>query len=510
LEVIMNKTRNRTDISIAILNFIGNKGNIFTGVKLKKLVFLNLLILIVIFGSACADRRGYVAINGPYVMDPDKTKISLEAQKNNILKKAGELKVSEINVRSRIQESRSREYRAGVEDIANSLNENGEEQRDTTAPDLPASAADKATLPDYAAFTEPTTALFSEKLNDIAMKESHMEGIKLKYGGDIFLQGYKAKIYMVEFDLWAETERQHYFSYLYRWLDFNNGFRNYTKDYHAEVHFVLPSSKLEQNGDQQIIVHAVQPINESVTAEEDWMSKDRSSLGLAYRQANAAAQTEFAEQLRLQMIEQRKHPLVRGVIDSQREFHFVLSPRQHVERRKARIPYFMSRYKLARRLEQESRKVYAYILIKEIEEDKIEEYCKNINKQKKALETKVNNKKKLTIEDETLAWHFIKKTNYETDENKLSAEMNMQVSCNEKTQTLNVPLLVYANYKKFGSPMRTGQMLPIRGGSLESALGDDPDGDDDLDARIINVKLPLKRFKSVKEINVDFPVVDNK
>ncbi|WP_445370720.1 hypothetical protein ACH518_15355 [Methylomonas sp. HW2-6] len=190
------------------------------------------------------------------------------------------------------------------------------------------------------------------------------------------------QLYKIGFTLWIEPERQNYWEYIWRWADLYNGFRNYTKDYHADIKFRLcKDEKCIQPLDNSQVVR-LEPEHEGDIADSYYASMNQSQFGLTGTWTEIAANLDYAERLRQADVEQRKHPILRGIIETKSEndtcakdseiplwskckrdadFHFIISPRQHVEERTFYIPIFMNPYTNTQRLESVPYHVSAYI-----------------------------------------------------------------------------------------------------------------------------------------------------
>lgn len=175
----------------------------------------------------------------------------------------------------------------------------------------------------------------------------------------------KDTLYKVLFTIWIEPERQNAWQYAWRWLDLMNGFKNYTKDYHADIMFNILNGK----DSLPIRIVRLEPEHEGSISDEYYSLMSQSQLGLAATWQEIAAKTDLAERLRQAEVEQRKYPIIRSIIETQSDehkqadFHFIISPRQHVEERTFRIPFFMSPYTMTRRLESVPYNVAAYFLV---------------------------------------------------------------------------------------------------------------------------------------------------
>lgn len=176
---------------------------------------------------------------------------------------------------------------------------------------------------------------------------------------DVMGKGEGGEIFKIKFDLWVEPARQDYLSYVWRWIPAiftERGFQNYTKDYHMETSFdIIDNSAAE--------VVLVRPTHEGFNSIETILLQETSQLAGGGTWQGIAAEIDLAERHREQLKEQRKYPILRGIVDNEAKFRFIVSPRQNVAQRTFRIPFFMSRYSIERRLESGPYPVSAYILI---------------------------------------------------------------------------------------------------------------------------------------------------
>lgn len=168
------------------------------------------------------------------------------------------------------------------------------------------------------------------------------------------LSGYR--LYKVFFTLWIEPQRQELRTYLWRWAT-NEGFKNYTKDYHADITFGINTSGAS--------VVRLEPEHEGSISDEYDSLMNRSELGISAQLQNIAAKADLAEQLREAEIEQRKYPILRSTIESGHKYHYIISPRQHVEKRTFAIPFLMNPYTNTRRIESVPYNVSAYFMVPE-------------------------------------------------------------------------------------------------------------------------------------------------
>jgi hypothetical protein len=204
--------------------------------------------------------------------------------------------------------------------------------------------------------------LLMDKISSLDAFVAHKQRF---YDLSCLYQDSEKSLYKVMFTLWIEPERQNAWDYLWRWAT-PEGFRNYTKDYHVDVGFKI------KNKDVPIKVVRLEPEHEGSVSNEYSSLMSRSQLGISARWSEIGANGELVEQLREAEIEQRKYPILRGVIETKEtttnasDFHFIISPRQHVEKRMFRIPYLTDAYSVARRLESVPYNVSAYFLVNKI------------------------------------------------------------------------------------------------------------------------------------------------
>ncbi|GJL73484.1 MAG: hypothetical protein NMNS01_26830 [Nitrosomonas sp.] len=181
------------------------------------------------------------------------------------------------------------------------------------------------------------------------------------YDIDVMDKGKGGEIFKIKFDLWVDPARQDYLSYVWRWIPAiftKRGFQNYTKDYHMETHFSIIDDPTAE-------IVLVRPTHEGINSYETTFLQKTSQLAGGGTWQGIAAEIDLAERHREQFKEQRKNPILRGIVDNEAEFRFIVSPRQYVAQRTFRIPFFMSRYSIERRLESGPYPVSAYILIKD-------------------------------------------------------------------------------------------------------------------------------------------------
>lgn len=160
--------------------------------------------------------------------------------------------------------------------------------------------------------------------------------------------------YKVFFTLWVEPERQDLWSYSWRWADYY-GFRNYTKDYHADVTFNTTTP--------EATVVRLEPGHEGSISDEYYAFMNQSELGISAQWQDIAAKGDLAERLRQAEVEQRKYPVLRSIIESGNKFHYIISPRQHVEERTFSIPFLMNPYTNTRRIDSVPYDVSAYFMV---------------------------------------------------------------------------------------------------------------------------------------------------
>ncbi len=312
-----------------------------------------LLLAIPLAITSCADiaknsNKGYFGVGVPIALSPAKTKASLIAQQEIVTKEAsletinpfetnqGHLRSSNQSQRAKIAFSPAG---SGVPTVGNV----------TQNPAESATAIITPIQPEY-------RGLVMDGFTSLESYSAHKIDINEDFDLKVIRKGEEGDIYKVKFNISVNPLRQNYWSYIWRWLDFYNGFLNYTKDYHAEIVFEI------LNRDGKVVL--VQPVNEGVNTFEMALMQKTSQLAGGATWQSVAAEIDLAERHREQFTQQRKNPILRGIVDSDTKFHFTISPRQYVAERTFRIPFFMSRYSIERGLDSGLQlPISAYILV---------------------------------------------------------------------------------------------------------------------------------------------------
>lgn len=302
---------------------------------------------------ACSTNYGHFNVGNARLLSAEKTKDSLNEQMSTVKEKRengfdpfgvtrGHFTSENISNRVRIKGDPA----GGVPDLGNNLE--------------PQTIGDATEIVKIDPSKFPYKGLMMDQFSDLESFSAHKVNIFENYDIETIALDEKSSLLKVKFDLWIEPTRQDYLSYSWRWLTipFNKGFENFTKDYHAEIKIKLSNSV---NFDYKIIM--VQPVNEGINSHDmSILSRTTQLIGGAAWQG-VAAEVDLAERQRQQFVEQRKYPIIRGTVDSDTAFHFIISPRQHVEQRFFRIPFLMSRYSLERRLDYGPYNVSAFIKV---------------------------------------------------------------------------------------------------------------------------------------------------
>jgi hypothetical protein len=326
-----------------------------------------LLLAIPLAITSCADiekssNKGYFGVGVPIALSPAKTKASLITQQEIVTKEAsletinpfetnqGHLRSSNQSQRAKIAFSPAG---SGVPTVGNV----------TQNPAESATAIITPIQPEY-------RGLVMDGFTSLESYSAHKTDINEDFDLEVIRKGEVGDIYKVKFNISVNPLRQNYWSYIWRWLDFYNGFLNYTKDYHAEIDFEILPGHPGHPGRGEVVL--VQPVNEGVNTFEMALMQKTSQLAGGATWQGVAAEIDLAERHREQFTQQRKNPILRGIVDSDTKFHFTISPRQYVAERTFRIPFFMSRYSIERGLDSGLQlPVSAYILVTNKNQDKL-------------------------------------------------------------------------------------------------------------------------------------------
>lgn len=321
------------------------------------LKFIFLLFSITLTITSCGlfeTHKGSFGIGVPIALNPSNTKASLDSQKKVVTKQEDVAQINPFGTNQGYFLS-SNQSQSGKVTYA---------PPGATAPSAP--QKDVSSADEIIPFNEPKdyTGLVMDGFTSLESFSAHKVDMEEDFDYSIMSKVKDGELYKVKFNLWVEPERQDYETYLWRWapaLFSHQGFKNYTKDYHAEIKFTLETTEAE--------IILVQPVNEGINSREGVLMQQTSQLAGGASWQGIAAEIDLAERHREQFTEQRKNPILRGIVNSPKEFRFIISPRQYVEQRVFRVPFFMSRYSLERGLEYGPYPVSAYVAIKKTAKD---------------------------------------------------------------------------------------------------------------------------------------------
>ncbi len=334
------------------------------------------VIAAVLVLNACTTRRSGLNVAPPKVYNDAETRRSLAQQSERVLGAARDIDVKTLQQLAVLRQMQEATFRGGFSGI---VPPPGLTPTAVPVPTVPAPTA--SNLP--AAPATPTNgfgALVTESLDDYAGKEAEIENLRLLYAADTRIAGRNARLYLVRFDIMLNPSRQNYASYLWRPFDcfhLDNellpqcrGLRNYMEDYQAVVWFDLPT--LPGEGEQPrrrapVEVYAVQPTNQTLTTLDSMTSARALELAAAAVWNGMAGQGEYETRSEEQFAEQRKFPIIQGIVDSPTRFHFVFNPRRHTVRRSAFISWIpgVGRYSTSLSLDSGVRRAYAYLLVRD-------------------------------------------------------------------------------------------------------------------------------------------------
>jgi hypothetical protein len=324
-------------------------------IHVKTVILPFISLIMVLLSTSCAVNTGTFGVGNPTALPP---KQSLESLKNyaDYLQKRMSLKIKDSGIEQLDPLTTNRtthiEYAKAFKGQIKVAPPGA-----AAPPSVPDNSKDSI-LPAATDVTETTdkpSGLLMDKISTLEAFAAHKQRIfdlSCLYSHP---QGFK--LYKVFFTLWVEPERQDLWTYLWRWADYN-GFRNYTKDYHADIKFNIFTRGVK--------VVRLEPEHEGSISDEYYTLMNQSELGISAAWQDVAAKGDLAERLRQAEVEQRKYPILRSVIESsgaETDFHYIVSPRQHVEERAFRIPLLMSPYAIKRRIESVPYNVSAYFLV---------------------------------------------------------------------------------------------------------------------------------------------------
>ncbi len=345
------------------------------------------LLLFAIMTAACTTNRGYFGVGNPTVLNNEKTRLSLSNQQKEVINTTRLEAIDPFAINQTYL-------------LASNIEKKGSVTIITPAPGAAKAPVPKNDLATPSAPSDPTpiitiagpekySGLVVDGFTSLESYSAHKINSSEKLDPNMMGIETHDQIYKIKFDLWIEPVRQNYTSYIWRWLPAifsEHGFRNYTKDYHAEINFHLGCSKSENkpvlektstpentptpintsenNEDCPFKVVLVQPTHEGINSFNMALQQETSQFALFGSWLGSAAGIDLSERHKEQLVQQRKDPVLRGIIDSKADFRFLVSPRIHVEQRTFRIPFLMSRYSIERGLESGPYTVSAYILVK--------------------------------------------------------------------------------------------------------------------------------------------------
>lgn len=319
--------------------------------------------------AACTARQNGLSIAPPKVYSDAETRKSLTIQRDRVVAAAQQTSVGALQQFSGLRQVQQGGLRGGFSGAAGVAMPTPSTSTSVTLPTLVVTPA--------AGFG----ALITESLDDLAAKEAEIEGLRLLYAGDITLAGENARIYLVRLDIMLNPSRQNYATYPWRlfdclhldndWYPQCRGLRNYTEDFQAVVRFSLPTLGKREAADFRapVEVYAVSPANQTLTALDSMASMQGLELAAAAAWNGLSGQGEYQTRAEEQFAEQRKFPLIQGIIDSPTEFHFIFNPRRRTVRRSAFISWIpgVGRYSTSLSLDAGVRRVYVYLVVRDPE-----------------------------------------------------------------------------------------------------------------------------------------------
>ncbi len=329
------------------------------------------LLLFAIMTASCTTNRGYFGVGNPTVLDNEKTRLSLSNQQKEVIDATRLQAIDPFAINQTYL-------------LASNIEKKGSVTIITPAPGAVKAPVAKDDLATPSAASDPTpiitiagpekySGLVVDGFTSLESYSAHKINSSEKLDPNMMGIETHDQIFKIKFDLWIEPVRQNYTSYIWRWIPAifsEHGFRNYTKDYHAEINFDLGCPKPKNTPEPKdnnacpYKVVLVQPTHEGINSFNMALQQETSQFALFGSWLGSAAGIDLAERHKEQLVQQRKDPILRGIIDSESEFRFLVSPRIHVEQRTFRIPFLMSRYSIERGLESGPYTVSAYILRK--------------------------------------------------------------------------------------------------------------------------------------------------
>lgn len=462
------------------------------------------MLCLVTFATGCSVRRNSINIAPPKVYSDPDTRTSLAKQSERVVGAANTLSATGLNQFTMVRESGRTSVRGGVSGAAG-----------VAAPATPAGSTGGIDLPSPAV-AGPSAAkefglLVSESIDDLVAKEAEIENVRLLYAADTALAGRNARLYLVRFDIWLNPSRQNFWTYAYRPFDCFQpdqsgipqcrGLRNYTEDFQVMVRFSLPRPS---SGPPPVEVYAVQPTNQTITALDSMARAQSLQLAASAAWASASGQGEYETRAEEQFAEQRKFPLIQGVIDSPTEFRFMFNPRRHTVRRSAWVSWIpgVGRYSTSMFLEPGVRRVYAYLLVRD--PDRLEESMDLAKSQAELVRCgDASPSETISASDVgsagSAAFGYALSTDvFQKNQVKKSQleEMRLPLSTDDSSESdaTRLRLVARGRYYRYGNPYRNDPLFfedPRYPPKV--CPGDQEYEDSDIGARWIDVDLPIDK-----------------
>lgn len=445
--------------------------------------------------SGCLVRQDALNIAPPRVYEGPQVVQALDNQRTRVAADAAKLSGGGIQQFSSALETS--QFQAGLQASLPSMLPDG-----TLAapPERPAagklSEAKLPAAPVTGVKPESFSLLISESIDDLTARAAEIESARLLYAGDRSLaEG--GTLYLVRFDVLVDPPRQNRLIYPFMWLDCTghlpsgwkdfmdlfdcSGFRNYQKDYQAELTFVLPE-------EADIEVYAVQPEKQALTRLDSLANATDVGASLAVAQQFAAAQAEYRNRLEEAFAEQRAFPLIQGIIDHEKQFRFVFNPRRTIVRRGAWAAFvpFVPRNTTKKLLEPGVRRVYAYLVHKPKKEEK---NARRGTGGGKEARDDAGSSGAQRADDEPLTFE-IRASRY-LQSVVAKERIKVAKSPEERPSSETIHLQVFGRFNKYGNPYRTDPMFFLSDSYPDKVDQNDKEWwDSDIGARYIDLSIP--------------------
>lgn len=299
--------------------------------------FKNIKIIIVflfIFATSCENHTGHYSVGVPIALDPVKTELSLQEQQKIVSdpESIGLISPFEVN-RGHFRSSNQ------SQSMKIAKNFTSPKKKDAENPSLSSLTSNNVLDATSIVTINPEPlykGLVMDGFTSLESFSAHKVNIRENFDYSTLTKGNQGSLYKIKFNISVNPLRQDYWTYIWRVFEFynGNGFRNYTKDYHAEISFEIC------NKDAEVVL--VQPVNEGLNSYEMALMQTSSQFTAGGVWHFLSGELDFAERHREQLVQQLKHPIIRGAVDSVKKFHFTISPRIYITERFFRIPFFMS------------------------------------------------------------------------------------------------------------------------------------------------------------------------